>query len=250
MTKYLNVVIVSLLIAAPPQQNQIDVKKLSRAQLENAYLELQLENAKLNIEIVDLRRQLLTKRADASQDRTTPASGDSRESTPVAGQWKHVETTSLAGKLTGKISNGTIVKTASGGIYEVDEYIYLYEYVYFATVEVLSNGPEFKLIVEGIKQPLHCRQIRSSAKELSAEPGKLPDGKSDAIESTIVSDFDGLGYQKVYRLQNGQIWEQSEPYIYVYVAVMPRVTIWHDGSSYKMKVDGVDRAVSVQPLKK
>ena len=69
------------------------------------------------------------------------------------------------------------------------------------------------------------------------------------IQSTIISNYDGLEHGNLYQLQNGQIWKQTEYYIYIHVAVNPRVMIDQDGILVKMKVQGIDHAVTVQRLK-
>ena len=48
---------------------------------------------------------------------------------------------------------------------------------------------------------------------------------------------------------NGDIWQQTEYYYYYHYAYSPKVTIIKSGSSYKMKVDGVSKAVGVVKLK-
>ena len=69
------------------------------------------------------------------------------------------------------------------------------------------------------------------------------------IQSTIVSNYDGLDHGNLYELQNGQIWKQTEFHIHIHVAVNPRVLIYQDGILVKMKVQGIDHAVTVQRLK-
>lgn len=71
----------------------------------------------------------------------------------------------------------------------------------------------------------------------------LADG---VIESVIVSNFKGLDYGNLYELQNGQIWKQTEHYIWVRVWIRPKVIIYQDGGVYKMKVEGIDHAVTVE----
>jgi hypothetical protein len=50
-------------------------------------------------------------------------------------------------------------------------------------------------------------------------------------------------------MMNGQIWQQDE-YNYTYhYAYSPRVLIFQDGGTWKMKVDGVSDAIRVKRLK-
>lgn len=69
------------------------------------------------------------------------------------------------------------------------------------------------------------------------------------LESTIVSDFDGLEYGNLYKLANGQIWEQTEPYIWVWIWVYPEVVIYQKGDVYKMKVQNIDHHVFIERIK-
>lgn len=75
-------------------------------------------------------------------------------------------------------------------------------------------------------------------------PARMP----RIIESQIESDFEGFDHGKIFKLVNGQVWEQTEFYIEIHIAVMPSATILEIDGTYKMKVDGIDHAVAVQPL--
>ena len=69
------------------------------------------------------------------------------------------------------------------------------------------------------------------------------------IESFIISDFDGLDYGNIYELANGQIWKQTEYYIWFWYWFYPEVLIWNDGGIYRMKVEGIDHPVMVERIK-
>lgn len=69
------------------------------------------------------------------------------------------------------------------------------------------------------------------------------------IESFIISDFDGLDYGNIYELANGQIWKQTEFYIWFWYWFYPEVLIWNDGGIYRMKVEGIDHPVMVEKIK-
>jgi hypothetical protein len=76
-----------------------------------------------------------------------------------------------------------------------------------------------------------------------------PPAASAVIESQIDGDFNGWEGETIFKLRNGQIWQQSS-YAYTYhYAYAPKVLIYKSGASYKMKVDGVDREISVKRLK-
>lgn len=67
------------------------------------------------------------------------------------------------------------------------------------------------------------------------------------IETQIDGGFDGWVGDTVFRLQNGQIWQQVSPSAKYYTAQAPRVTITR--SSYRMRVEGVGVEIDVQRIK-
>lgn len=159
---------------------------------------------------------------------------------PVTSQWRVFETATIDGWVK-KIKRGTIFKTTSGNIYEVVGVVILLEMELRPKVTVLTDGQLYKLLIQGVDEELLCKKLNLGNESTSS---------GDAvIETRITSGFDGLEYGNIYKLDNGQVWEQTGVYIYVYVSVMPKVTIWRDGSVHKMKVQGIDEAVTVQQLK-
>jgi len=72
---------------------------------------------------------------------------------------------------------------------------------------------------------------------------------SDTVEGRIDGDFEGWEGETIVKLMNGEIWQQTEYYYYYHYAYSPKVTIVKSGSTYKMKVDGVSKAVGVVKLK-
>lgn len=82
----------------------------------------------------------------------------------------------------------------------------------------------------------------------AAEAPLVPTG-SQVIESRVDGEFQGWDGETIFRLTNGQIWQQAEySYLYHY-AYMPRVTIFSVSGGYKMQVDGVNKAIRVQRLR-
>jgi hypothetical protein len=72
---------------------------------------------------------------------------------------------------------------------------------------------------------------------------------SRAIESTIAGDFEGWDGETVFKLDNGQIWEQSEyDYMYSY-QYRPDVTIYSTNSGCRMKVEDENETVLVRRVK-
>lgn len=72
---------------------------------------------------------------------------------------------------------------------------------------------------------------------------------SSVIESRIDGDFEGWEGETIFKLMNGQIWQQVDYSYYYHYAFMPRVTIYKGGYGYIMKVDGVDSKIRVQRIK-
>lgn len=69
------------------------------------------------------------------------------------------------------------------------------------------------------------------------------------IESKIDGSFEGWDGETIVKLRNGQIWQQDEYYYIYHYSYMPKVLIYKSGGSYKMKVDGIDKAIRVTRLK-
>lgn len=72
---------------------------------------------------------------------------------------------------------------------------------------------------------------------------------NSVIESRIEGEFDGWDGETIFKLQNGQTWKQSSYAYYYHYAYSPKVTIYKDGSTYKMMVDGVDKKIDVVQIK-
>jgi hypothetical protein len=77
-------------------------------------------------------------------------------------------------------------------------------------------------------------------------------GRSDcapAIESTIAGDFHGWEGETIFKLDNGQIWEQAEyDYTYSY-SYRPEVTIYQTSGGCRMKVEDEDETILVRRIR-
>lgn len=72
---------------------------------------------------------------------------------------------------------------------------------------------------------------------------------ADVIESQIAGEFHGWSGETIFKLANGQIWQQAEyDYDYEY-DYDPDVTIYKTPSGYKMQVKGVDDTILVKRIK-
>ena len=74
------------------------------------------------------------------------------------------------------------------------------------------------------------------------------DGQS-VVETTISGAFSGWSGDTIWKMDNGQIWQQSE-YSYTYhYAYRPSVLIFRSGGGWKMRVDGLTEQIGVKLLK-
>ncbi|MBM4103020.1 MAG: hypothetical protein FJ263_03075 [Planctomycetes bacterium] len=98
------------------------------------------------------------------------------------------------------------------------------------------------LYLQGIKQG---KQSQSASSSSTATPRAT----ASTIESQIDGEFEGWEGETIVKLTNGQIWQQTEYHYHYHYAYMPKVLIYYSGAGYKMKVDGIDRAVGVTQIK-
>jgi hypothetical protein len=70
------------------------------------------------------------------------------------------------------------------------------------------------------------------------------------IESQIDGEFEGWDGETVVKLTNGQIWIQMEYYYEYNYAYRPEVLVYKSPSGgWKMRVEGIKKAISVERLK-
>jgi hypothetical protein len=67
------------------------------------------------------------------------------------------------------------------------------------------------------------------------------------IESRIDGEFDGWEGNTVFRLENGQIWQQASPSARYHYARHPRVTI--SAAPHRLRVEGMAYEVAVKRLR-
>ena len=147
-------------------------------------------------------------------------------------------------------NDGEVLRLADGSLWEVKyEYEYMYEY-YPSVIICPSKGT---LVVGG---------ETLSVQLITAAPGAIPTtvrnrpgvaasavATADVVESRIDGEFSGWEGDTIFKLQNGQLWQQSS-YAYKYrYSYRPKVLIYKSGSIYKMRVDGVDGEIAVRRLK-
>jgi len=75
-------------------------------------------------------------------------------------------------------------------------------------------------------------------------------GAAAVVETRIDGEFNGWEGETVYKMMNGQIWQQSSYHYHYHYAYSPEVLIYPSGGRYKIHVkDDNDQDVSVIRLK-
>jgi hypothetical protein len=162
----------------------------------------------------------------------------------AAGKWELHEESNLQGSISGMVQQGRIFKTTSGNIYEVTGLTLQLVLQLQPKVVVLRNGDTFQLLVEGFEEALICRKLNPSGPNSAS-----PSVQASVIESQIDGEFSGWDGETIFKLRNGQIWQQSS-YAYMYrYAYAPKVLIYRSGGGYKMKVDGINTEIAVRRLR-
>jgi hypothetical protein len=90
---------------------------------------------------------------------------------------------------------------------------------------------------------------REESSKLAPSVAPSATSSKDVIETQIDGDFEGWEGETIVKLMNGQIWQQTEYHYHYHYAFMPDVVIYSSAGGYKMKVEGVDKAVRVRQLK-
>lgn len=134
-------------------------------------------------------------------------------------------------------NDGELFKLADGSLWEVKfEYEYLYEY-YPQVVICPAKG---KLVIA--EKSLNIEHIGSpSANNSKSRPNQA----TGIIESKIEGDFSGWEGETIFKLINGQIWQQSSfDYAYTY-KYMPKVIIFPTSRGFELQVEGMDKRIVV-----
>ncbi|MCJ7651492.1 MAG: hypothetical protein MUP85_23025 [Candidatus Lokiarchaeota archaeon] len=141
--------------------------------------------------------------------------------------WVFVEETYIKGSISGTITKGYIFKTQSRDYYVVNERNRQRVRTRNPAVKILMNGSDYKLIIEDFDEPIICKKIKN------------------VIETQIDGEFAGWEGETIFKMMNGQLWQQSSyDYTYQY-AYCPEVLIYKYNNSWIMKVEDVDETIEV-----
>lgn len=123
-----------------------------------------------------------------------------------------------------------------GSIWRVQyEYEYLYEY--YPNIVICPN----KNIMIINNKKLNVELLSGNFSNESSS--------NNLIESRVDGSFNGFEGETIIKLRNGQIWQQTEYYYRYRYSYSPNVIIYKENGRFKMKIDGIDRAVGVTQLK-
>ena len=142
----------------------------------------------------------------------------------------HVTETEIDGEFNGW-DGDTVFRLANGGIWQQDSYGYEYHHAYRPDVIIYQHRGRNYLQVEGMDKVIRVRSLEYSA-----------------IKSRIDGEFKGWDGDTVFKLTNGQVWQQDK-YGYVYhTAYNPEVIIYKVDFGYEMMVKGLDKSIKVKRL--
>jgi hypothetical protein len=137
-------------------------------------------------------------------------------------------------------NGGEIIILNNGTVWKESSFQYLYLYSYNPSVTVCPS--EGKMLLGKHRffiTPIGTQRTTSAATA----------NTSGVIESRIDGEFKGWDGETIFKLSNGQIWQQAS-YSYTYhYAYSPKVLIYNAGGGSVMKVDGVDGTINVRRLK-
>ena len=116
--------------------------------------------------------------------------------------------------------------------------------------------PAMAATVDGVAKPAEKKSLLAAAKEIGAE--QLPAKKSQEesgttdVEAQMTHPFQGLQGGTIFRLDNGQVWQQRIPETYYLGKSIPnpKVTIRRTRLGYKLLIPAVesDFAVAVKRI--
>lgn len=137
-------------------------------------------------------------------------------------------------------NDGEIFRLDDGTIWQI-KYAQNYFYHYYPNVVICPSGD--KLIVKGKSLNVELLSSRS-AKPAGGSSGRLP----PQIESRIDGRFEGWSGETIFKLENGQIWQQTSYASTHSRKFRPKVVITRTGAGYEMQVEGLASSLRVQLL--
>ena len=125
----------------------------------------------------------------------------------------------------------TIFKLTNGQIWQQAEYDYEYHYAYRPAVAIVKTSKSYIMHVKGMSETLMVERVQNF------------------ISAYIDGSFQGWDGDTIFKLTNGQIWQQAE-YDYEYhYAYRPAVTIIKISKGYIMQVEGMSDTLLVKRIR-
>jgi hypothetical protein len=115
-----------------------------------------------------------------------------------------------------------------------------------AQLRALLSAPNRRALNVDRMPPAQAEALRRSLLEaFTLGQASADDG---GFESSIAGRFDGWNGDTVVRLLDGTRWRQVDGAVVVHHAFMPPVTVYRSGRMHRMRIEGLGRSVSVEPL--
>ena len=150
--------------------------------------------------------------------------------TNAQSSWEFEDETYIKGSISGTITKGYIFKVNSRDYYVVNERNRQRVRTRNPDVKIFRSGNTYKLVIEDFDEPVICKKIKN------------------VIETQIDGDFEGWEGETIFKMMNGQIWQQSS-YDYTYhYAYSPEVLIYEFNGSWIMRVEDLDETIEVTQL--
>jgi len=155
--------------------------------------------------------------------------------------------------ITKNIEQGKFIMLEDGSLWEVSpiDRIYSMLWLPIAEISVLETQNPFysyTLVNTDDGEKVEAKLILGTT-NVERAPQGLPLASDNVIESRIDGEFEGWDGETVFKLTNGQIWQQTS-YSYTYhYAYVPKVFIYKTTGGYKMTVEGVRGSIYVKRLK-
>jgi hypothetical protein len=169
---------------------------------------------------------------------------------------QQVDSSVYAGTGTGhwileNMNNGEFIKLEDGSLWETSPFdrIHAALWLPISRITILeSRNPVYPyvLINSDDGEKAEAKLIAGITLDKGAAPA---DASDSLIQSIIDGDFEGWDGDTIFKLTNGQVWQQAS-YAYTYhYAFMPKVLIYRTTGGYKMKVDRVQSTIFVRRLR-
>lgn len=93
----------------------------------------------------------------------------------------------------------------------------------------------------------HAQSLNPTPKVASAGTSSGNSAETVGItESRIDGEFKGWDGETIFKLQNGEIWQQAAYGYKINFANSPRVSIYQSGGVFRMKVEGIEEDIAVR----